>query len=359
MRTPPLPRTHRRTRSRRARRHTRTLRTLEDRLATLGHDRTRRRDRCRTHRCCVNRTRSRLWNDETPLRSRRSCACCRLSRLTRTRVRRSRSRRSPFAMCWRGETRRRCWSWRRNRSCRFGRSIDCRRFWRCNHGLRLHRDRIVFDRNRRLGRLGRLSSRLGRSHWRLRRNDHRCRRTRDGLRRNEARRRLRRLGGSRGLRAGSYGSGRLRRRNDRASRRRRRRYGTRRGSRLSRALRDRLQHIARLGDVRQVDLGLELVRPRRRRTRATGRASAGMLRIVVLHALGFIHFDRTRVRFLFCDTDIGKYVEDFFALHLEFPRQIIDSNLVLHYAPSPRCCPAGYAFIASSRLWLMFGRGAA
>jgi hypothetical protein len=159
------------------------------------------------------------------------------------------------------------------------------------------------------------------------------------LRRDEPRRRLGWLDRSRRRDAGGYGGRWLRRRNSRTCRRRRCN-GTRRRSRLGCALRDRFQHIARLGDMRQVDLRLKLVGPRRRRTRATGRTSAGMLREITLDALRFVHLDRTRVRFLFRNTDLGKNVEDFSALYLEFSRQIIDSNLVLHYAPFPPCCPA-------------------
>jgi hypothetical protein len=45
------------------------------------------------------------------------------------------------------------------------------------------------------------------------------------------------------------------------------------------------------------------------------------------------------VRFLLGDADLEKNVEDLSALDLKFSRQIVDSNLVLHYAPLPPFCP--------------------
>jgi len=65
-----------------------------------------------------------------------------------------------------------------------------------------------------------------------------------------------------------------------------------------------------------------------------------MLREIFLHALRFIHFNGAGVRFLFCYTDLDESVEDGLALHLEFPRQIIDSNL-LHAALFPPYCVSG------------------
>ncbi len=109
---------------------------------------------------------------------------------------------------------------------------------------------------------------------------------------------------------------------------------------LDSSLLDQLPHIARLGDMRQVDLGLELIRRRGCCARAAAAAGLCMLRKVFLHALRLIHFDRAGVRFLFCDTDLDKSIENGLALYLEFSRQIIDSNL-LHAALFPPYCPVG------------------
>jgi len=79
---------------------------------------------------------------------------------------------------------------------------------------------------------------------------------------------------------------------------------------------DGFPHIARFGDMRQVNLGLELL-CRGGRARATA-ATAGlrMLRKILLHTLRFVRFDRTGVRFLFCYADLGENVENLFALDL-------------------------------------------
>jgi hypothetical protein len=99
---------------------------------------------------------------------------------------------------------------------------------------------------------------------------------------------------------------------------------TRRRLRLG-LLRDRLQHIARLGDVRQVDLGLEFIHRRTaaRTTRSTGLA---VLLVVVFDLLGLIDLDGARVCLLLGNSDLAKNVEDHLALNLEFACQIIDSD---------------------------------
>ena len=63
-----------------------------------------------------------------------------------------------------------------------------------------------------------------------------------------------------------------------------------------------------------------------------------MFRKVLLDPLRFVHFDGTGVRFLFGYTDLDESIEDHLALYLEFPRQVINSNL-LHSALFPPYCP--------------------
>ncbi len=80
-----------------------------------------------------------------------------------------------------------------------------------------------------------------------------------------------------------------------------------------------------------------------------------MLCKVLLDALGFVFFDGAGVRFFLGDADLDQNVEDGFALHLKFSSQVIDSNLVLHYAPFPPLCSRlGYAFISILTVWSMF-----
>ncbi len=273
-----LTRPHGRASTRRAthRRSSRTLWALEDRLTALRHNRTRRRGGCRPHRRLVNRARSRLWHDQPARRSRRRCVYWRRpgTRWSRAYIgglhqssgtygwyclscgrakrRRSRGRRSCLQCCW---------------------CFGCWSFGRQNCGSCVLGDRRLLFGNG-LSRLCRFcgGARLGsRTRWRLGRNDDGSRRTCHRLRRDEPWRGLRSFNRSCRLRAGCYGGRGLRRSNrgTRGSRRRRRRSRTRRRSRLSSLLRDRLKHITRLGDVRQVDLGLKLVRRRRRRAGGT------------------------------------------------------------------------------------------
>jgi hypothetical protein len=102
---------------------------------------------------------------------------------------------------------------------------------------------------------------------------------------------------------------------------------------------DQFPHIAGLGDVRQVNLGFELL-GLSWRSEAAAAAGFCMLRKVLLDPLCFIHFNGTGVRLLFRYTDLDKNVENRLALHLEFSCQIIDSNL-LHAALFPPYCPVG------------------
>jgi hypothetical protein len=208
----------------------------------------------------------------------------------------------------------------------------------CGRYLRLHRHGVncwlyrfrSHHNGRRNLRLDRMLSRLGcfpgcssggrgrrcrrGNRQRFHGNSYRRRRTRHGLRRDKARRWLGCLHGcsrrgSRGYRRRLGNAARRtrrysRRRRNSLTRRRGRRGGcTRRSSGLRGFLGNRLQHVSRLGDVRQVDLGLELFSLC---TRATTGGAAGLsvLTVILPHALRFIHFNGAGVRFLFCDSDL-------------------------------------------------------
>ena len=186
----------------------------------------------------------------------------------------------------------------------------------------MHRARLRLRRSRRCRRLGRSNDRRGRTRHRLG-GDEPWRRLRFN-----GRRRL----GARGRDGRLRRNGR-RRRNCRARGRRRSR--TRRRCRLCGTLCDRFQHIAGFRDVREIDLGLELVRRCGGATRAATRGGR-LIGEIPFHTLRFVIFDGAGVRFLFGDPDLGQNVKHLFALDLEFPRQIINSNFVLlHYAPFP------------------------
>ncbi len=185
-----------------------------------------------------------------------------------------------------------CWFRRWSRGCRCSSQTSgciaryCGRYlrlhrhgvncWLCNFGGHLNSRRNLrldrmFDRLGHFlrGRRGRCRKRGRGNSRRFCGNRYRGRRTRHGLRRDEARRWLGRLHGC--SRRGSHGRhrrlghaarrtrGHSRRRCNGLTWRRCRRCGcARRCSGLRGLLRDRLQHVSRLGDVRQIDLGLEL-----------------------------------------------------------------------------------------------------
>jgi len=197
---------------------------------------------------------------------------------------------------------------RRRRHSRLGRlrSFD---------GLRL------LDRLRRSGRRFRFRRRfrhaIYRSNRRLRGRPDYARRRRYRLRRRSQ---------------GRGGLGRSRRRRDR---RRSCRLGARpRRSSRCLLLLQQFQHIPRLGDVGQVNLGLDfLIRPRTCGT--AGRACwSRVLSVEVLaHLLRFLHGDGTGVSLLFRDPDLRQNIQDSLALDFQFSGQIIDSNLRRVYHP--------------------------
>jgi hypothetical protein len=115
--------------------------------------------------------------------------------------------------------------------------------------------------------------------------------------------------------------------------------GTRWDLRLGGLLRNRLQHVSRFRYVRQVDLGLKLVRLRARAAAAGGAAGLSVLSVILLDALRLIHFDGAGVRFLFRDPDLDQQVENHLAFDLEVPRQVVNSNLLQHSALFPPYCP--------------------
>jgi hypothetical protein len=151
----------------------------------------------------------------------------------------------------------------------------------CGGSLSYHRCLLCFERWRSFGfcngrrfpflcrgsgcvGCGRRNHRFGRSNHRRGLTNH--------LRRNQSGRLLRRFnrsstGGNRRLRRDARRTRRHGRRwHNHLSRRNRRRGGTWRGDRLGGLLGDCLQYIARLGNMRKVDLGFELVGVRSRHT---------------------------------------------------------------------------------------------
>jgi len=233
------------------------------------------------------------------------------------------------------------------------RDFNCRL---CDFGISRNRNLVLNPRfDQRGWFLGRCGWRCGCGRRRCRcflRNGDGGRRTRHRLRCDESRCRLRRLHRS-NRRSTSCNHRRLGHAARRTCRHGRRRChglawrrcrscssrGTRSYLRLGGLLRDRLQHVSRFGDVREVNLGLELFRLGARAAAAGAAAGLSVLSVILLDALRLIHFDGAGVRFLFRDPDLDQQIEDHLAFDLEFPRQVVNSNLLQHSALFPPYCP--------------------
>jgi hypothetical protein len=347
--------------ARRTRRCSSRTRALENWLPTLWHCSARRpvgrRARSRAGRSQIHRSGSSLGNDQATRRRRTG------SRLSRTR-RSARTQADWLSWCGNARTRRGGCSTCRGRgsfSLQLGRNFHFRGFGlRQRHFSFVQNRYLVFNqrfrRPRRLNRGWCLGlQRDPRRRWLGRRNNRR-RRTNHSLRCYETRRRFRRFegdyeSGTRGWCRRLHNRRRLPWRRDSGGRRNclsryrrnslaRKRGRTRDRGALHGPLLDKLPHVARLGDMRQVDLGLELIRRRGRCARAAAAAGLCMLRKVSLHALRLIYFDGAGVRFLLGYADLNQSIENGLTLYLELPRQIINSNL-LHAALFPPYCPVG------------------
>jgi hypothetical protein len=94
-------------------------------------------------------------------------------------------------------------------------------------------------------------------------------------------------------------------------------------------------HIARFGDVREVDLGCYLLRPRRRGARVGGWPLD--VSQMGAHLFRFIGLQRTGVRFAGAETELSQYVKNLPALDFHLAREIVDSNLT-HPPLFKTCC---------------------
>jgi hypothetical protein len=93
-------------------------------------------------------------------------------------------------------------------------------------------------------------------------------------------------------------------------------------------LRDRAQNVAGTRDVREIDLGLEIVLT----VSGTGGGPVrsgrrvGASTEVLAYEFGLVLFERARVSFFLGDADRGQDLKNFSALDLQLARQIVDSN---------------------------------
>ena len=113
----------------------------------------------------------------------------------------------------------------------------------------------------------------------------------------------------------------------------RRGWGFRRSSRCRRSsglllIKNGLQHVSRLGDMRQVNFGFDFVRASMRSTSRLRRVMP-VPRAFEVHTnfFRFVLFERTGMCLLLGDTNFGQYIENSFAFDFQFPSQIVDSNL--------------------------------
>jgi hypothetical protein len=104
-------------------------------------------------------------------------------------------------------------------------------------------------------------------------------------------------------------------------------------------LRNRAQHIAWAGDVRQVDLGLDFFFAAQRTCGASRRRLRfGRAADVGPYLLCFVLFQRTGVRLFLGHSDERQRVEYGLAFDFQFPGEIVDSNLTHPaFLFSPRC----------------------
>jgi hypothetical protein len=96
---------------------------------------------------------------------------------------------------------------------------------------------------------------------------------------------------------------------------------------------DQFQHIAGLGDMGEIDLGLDFILARRRPRRLGGTLRLGSSGLEMSpHSFCFVAFERTGMGLLFRDANQRQHVQYGFALNFQFPGQIVDSNLT--HSPS-------------------------
>ena len=101
--------------------------------------------------------------------------------------------------------------------------------------------------------------------------------------------------------------------------------------------RNLLQHIARLRDMRQINLCFDFVGVAARTRRARRRGlCVGSSAEMGPHLLCFVLLDRTRMRLFLSDANFDQDIKNRLALDFQFPGQIVHSNLT--HPPFP--CPA-------------------
>ena len=118
-----------------------------------------------------------------------------------------------------------------------------------------------------------------------------------------------------------------RRRGNRHRRLRHRCLRTRRSGYRFFPLRNRLQHIARTGDTREIDLGFDFFFAARSAGRFGRRRCFRRCAEMPAHFFCFVVFQRTGMGLLLGDAHFQQDVENSLAFNFQFPGEIVNSNL--------------------------------
>jgi hypothetical protein len=89
---------------------------------------------------------------------------------------------------------------------------------------------------------------------------------------------------------------------------------------------DGLQHVTRLGDMREIDFGRNSLRGARRRRACLARGPRSTLELRA-HLVGLIVFEGTGVGLAAVQAEFRKYVKNLLALDLQLARENVDTNL--------------------------------
>jgi hypothetical protein len=109
-----------------------------------------------------------------------------------------------------------------------------------------------------------------------------------------------------------------------------------------------LQHIAGLGDLRQINLGLDLIGGSGPQPRFLCRSRFLRFPLKVLaHALNHVGIERARMALLIVDADGRQVVENRLAFDFQFSGQIVNANFI----HSVLCC---FLFAALLQLFLLY-----
>lgn len=114
-------------------------------------------------------------------------------------------------------------------------------------------------------------------------------------------------------------------------------------------LADGIEHVARAGDMREINLSFDLIH---RGTAGTGGSCRRMVTLrgtqISAHLLGFMLFQRAGMRLFLGHSHDRKCIENRFTFNFQLPCQIVNSNLT-HPPRFPPSSPR-YVFILTSRL---------